>query len=72
MSRKPGQNARDYVIATAEDPRFRPFIIGYLLSCLDERHWEALADAAVEFATANVERQRESINRVAGLPNKRG
>lgn len=71
MSRRPGQNARDYVIATAEDARHRPFIIGYLLSCLDERHWEALADAAVEFSSANVERQRDAINRVAGLPDKR-
>lgn len=72
MQKQPGQNTRDYVIAVAEDPRFRPFIIGYLLSCLDERHWEPLAHAAIDFATGNVELQREAINGIAGLPNKRG
>lgn len=72
MSRQPGQNARDYVVATAEDPRYRPFIIGYLLSCLDERHWEILADTAVEFAKAQIELQRESVSRTEGIPRVRG
>ena len=66
------QDARDRVQSMANDARYRPFIVGYLLSCLDERHWEALANAAIEFAENNIARQEESLKRVEGIPSKRG
>jgi hypothetical protein len=60
MSRDAQNAARDRVQALADDPRYRPFVIGYLLSCLDERHWMALVEAAVEYVAA-LEAQREEL-----------
>lgn len=64
--------ARQRVMELAADDRYRPFVVGYLLSCLDERHWEALVDAAIEFSETNIRRQEELLSRVDGLPDKRG
>lgn len=66
------QNARLRVIELAADGRYRPFVIGYLLSCLDERHWEALVECAIEFGEANATRQKEALDRMDGIPTKRG
>lgn len=72
MSEDPRTAARDRVVAMAADARYRPFIVGYLLSCLDERHWEALVHAAIEFSEANIARQAELRSRVDGIQIKRG
>lgn len=72
MTESARQAARNRVLELANDPQFRPFIIGYLLGCLDERHWEALAEAAVQFAADNVRRQREAVERLEGLHSRRG
>jgi hypothetical protein len=72
MSGTRSQNARDAVYAMVDDARYRPFIIGYLLNCLDERHWESLVTAAVEFADGNVRRQAELKGRVEEMRNTRG
>lgn len=49
MQKSPQQTARDRVQALADDPRYRPYVIGYLLSCLDERHWDALVQSALQY-----------------------
>lgn len=49
MQQTARQAARDRIQELAEDPRYRPYVIGYLLSCLDERHWDALCQSAVEY-----------------------
>lgn len=72
MSESPQLTARDRVMELAADARYRPFVIGYLLSCLDERHWNALVEAAIEFGEANIRRQAELRSRVEGMPGKRG
>jgi hypothetical protein len=64
--------ARERVMELAADARYRPFVVGYLLSCLDERHWQALVDAAIEFTEANIRRRRELESRIEGMPGKRG
>jgi len=63
MALEPHQAARERVIELAADARYRPFVIGYLLSCLDERHWLALVEAAIEFGEGVAARQAESIER---------
>jgi hypothetical protein len=72
MSDTPQQIARQRVMELAADARYRPFVVGYLLSCLDERHWEALVQAAIEFSETNIRRQQESLSRIEGIPSKRG
>lgn len=49
MPQSPQEAARDRVQALADDPRYRPYVIGYLLSCLDERHWDALVQSALQY-----------------------
>jgi hypothetical protein len=49
MLNGPQQAARDRVHELAADPVYRPYVIGYLLSALDERHWEALVASAIDF-----------------------
>ena len=66
------QIARQRVMELAADARYRPFVVGYLLSCLDERHWESLVHAAIEFSETNIARQEELLSRMDGLPDKRG
>ena len=66
------QIARQRVMELAADARYRPFVVGYLLSCLDERHWESLVNAAIEFSETNIARQQEAFSRVDGLPEIRG
>lgn len=72
MSSNPQETARQRVIELAADARYRPFVIGYLLSCLDERHWQALVEAAIEFSETNIERQNAALKRVGGIPSNRG
>lgn len=72
MSESPQQIARERVMELAADERYRPFVVGYLLSCLDERHWEALVHAAIEFSETNIRRQQELRSRVDGIQTKRG
>lgn len=72
MSESPQETARARVMELAADERYRPFVVGYLLSCLDERHWDALVHAAIEFSETNIARQRELRSRIEGIPNKRG
>lgn len=72
MSESPQQIARERVMELAADERYRPFVVGYLLSCLDERHWEALVHAAIEFSETNIARQAELRSRVDGIQTKRG
>lgn len=72
MSESPQQIARQRVMELAADARYRPFVVGYLLSCLDERHWSALVDAAIEFAETNIARQNDAVKRVGGIPSQRG
>ena len=72
MSETPQQIARQRVMELAADARYRPFVVGYLLSCLDERHWDALVDAAIEFSETNIRRQQELLSRVDAIPIQRG
>lgn len=72
MSTNPQETARQRVMELAADARYRPFVVGYLLSCLDERHWQALVDAAIEFSETNIERQNAALKRVGGIPIQRG
>ena len=72
MSGTPQQIARQRVMELAADDRYRPFVVGYLLSCLDERHWQALVDAAIEFSETNIRRQEELLSRMDGIPIQRG
>ena len=72
MSETPQQIARQRVMELAADDRYRPFVVGYLLSCLDERHWQALVDAAIEFSETNIRRQEELLSRMDGIPIQRG
>lgn len=44
--------ARARLTELIDDPRFRPYVFGYLLSCLDERHWADLVQSALEFTEA--------------------
>lgn len=60
MQENSKQATRNRLFQLADDPTTRPYIVGYLLSCLDERHWEALAESAMQFALDNVRLQRET------------
>jgi len=66
------QILRDRVIDLAADAKYRPYVIGYLLSCLDERHWEALVQSALEFGEQVQQLQAEFKGRIEGMPDKRG
>jgi hypothetical protein len=59
-------------VALADDPRYRPFVVGYLLSCLDERHWLALVDAAVAYVEGIQEHQEAVKVRLVELRKERG
>lgn len=65
-------DARDQVQALADDPRYRPFVIGYLLSCLDERHWMALVEAAVAFVEGLEAQRAADVARLEVLRQERG
>lgn len=64
--------ARGQVQALADDPRYRPFVIGYLLSCLDERHWMALVEAAVSFVEGLEAQRAADVARLEVLRQERG
>lgn len=60
MPEESKQATRNRLFQLADDPQTRPYVFGYLLSCLDERHWQALAESAMQFAADNVRLQREA------------
>jgi len=72
MPQTPQEIARDRVQALADDPRYRPFVVGYLLSCLDERHWTALVDAALEYVEGLEAHRQELSRRAQSLSSERG
>jgi hypothetical protein len=72
MQKNPAQIARDRLQELAADPRYRPYIVGYLLSCLDERHWAALVEAALEYGEGLVALQEASEARARELAAERG
>jgi hypothetical protein len=63
MDEEGRRKARDRVLELAADGRYRPFVVGYLLSCLSERHWDALVQAALEFGEAAKARQEAAESR---------
>jgi hypothetical protein len=63
----PASIARDRIIELAADPATRPYVVGYLLSCLDERHWAQLVQSALEFAEGQLERQASAQARAGVL-----
>lgn len=67
MTNDPRQIARDRVMDLANDPAYRPYVVGYLLSCLDERHWEALVQSALEYVEGLKELERDAQSRARGL-----
>ena len=71
MLTKDQQTARDRVFELAAEPEYRPYIVGYLLSCLDERHWTALVQSALEF-TEGVKSAREAAEARAGELRRHG
>lgn len=50
MAHEDSQTARERLMELAEDPEFRPFILGYLVAALDERFWPLLVQNALEHA----------------------
>lgn len=66
------QQARDRVQELADDPRYRRFVIGYLLSCLDERHWNALVEAALAYVEGVEELQEANRARAQEVSAERG
>lgn len=71
MLTKDQQVARDRVFELAADPAIRPYILGYLLSCLDERYWSALVQSALEF-TEGMKAAREAAQARAGEVQRHG
>lgn len=67
MSQSPQQTARDRVQELADDPRYRPYVVGYLLSCLDERHWDALVQSALSYVEGIEEQQAAAQARAREL-----
>lgn len=67
MSQSPQQTARDRVQELADDPRYRPYVVGYLLSCLDERHWDALVQSALSYVEGIEEQQAAARARAREL-----
>lgn len=59
--------ARQRIVELGNDPRYRPYVIGYLLSCLDERHWDALVQSALEFVEGLERLGEESAQRAREL-----
>lgn len=55
----------------ADNPTTRRFVVGYLLSCLDERHWAALADAAVDYAQGQAGLQEATVARLRAVQDER-
>lgn len=72
MPETPQEDARRQVQALADDARYRPFVIGYLLSCLDERHWMALVEAAVSFVDGLEAQRVADLARLEVLRTERG
>jgi hypothetical protein len=72
MQIKDQQLARDRVLELADDARYRPFVVGYLLSCLDERHWASLVQAALEFGESRVRQQDEMKARAREIASNGG
>jgi len=66
------QTARDRVQELADDPRYRRFVVGYLLTCLDERHWNALVEAALAYVEGIQELQEATRARAAEVSRERG
>lgn len=58
---------RERVEELASDPKYRPYVVGYLLSCLDERHWEALVQSALEFSERAEALGKELTGRTEGM-----
>lgn len=72
MSETPQETARRSVLALADDPRYRPFVISYLLNCLDERHWMALVEAALAFVEGLEAQRTADTARLEVLRQERG
>lgn len=72
MAKTPSEIARDRVQELADDPRYRPYVIGYLLSCLDERHWDALVQSALAYVEGLEELEAARKARVRELVQNGG
>jgi polynucleotide 5'-kinase involved in rRNA processing len=55
----------------ADDPEFRPFILGYLIQALDERYWPQLVEVALQHVEESRERQERAERRVEELSQER-
>ena len=49
MTENPSENARDKLVALAQNPAYTPYVIGYLVSGLRVKDMEDLVQAALEF-----------------------
>jgi len=72
MPQSPHQAARDRVQELADDPRYRRYVVGYLLSCLDERHWDALVQSALQYVEGIEEQQAAAQARARELASNGG
>lgn len=72
MAMSPTELARQRVTDLADDPRYRPYVIGYLLSCLPERHWDALVQSALEFGEYMAHQRELDKERAAELQKHGG
>lgn len=72
MPETPHEIARRRVMELADDPTYRPFVVGYLLSCLPERHWEALVQSALEFVEGVDRHRAELAQRFTEVRKERG
>jgi len=65
------QTARRRLMELAQDPAYRPFILGYLIEALDERYWPLLVQVALEHVEQLAELQEASRARVGELTTER-
>lgn len=72
MSDESMRIARDRVMELADDPVYRPYVIGYLLSCLNERHWLALVESALMYVEGVAAAQAAAGARAAEVYGERG
>jgi len=72
MPQTPQEIARDRVLELAGDARYRPFVIGYLLNCLSERHWDSLVQAALEYVDGVAAQQTAAERRAQEVSTERG
>lgn len=67
MQQESTKKARERLVELAEDPEFRPFIVGYLISALDERYWPLLVQVALEHVETMQSLQEATSSRVRQL-----